>query len=98
VSLGFAPEPFWGLTFRLFLTQTRGALRRLEREHAERAWHAWMTAALPRMKVMPDLRELISPRDRRGDVGLKLALLSAALPKITQAEWRARKMGVENGE
>jgi len=37
-----------------------GATQRLKREHDERAWLAWHTAALYRMKKMPPLKDLLT--------------------------------------
>lgn len=43
-----------------------GARTRLEREHNDRAWLAWNTAALHRVKKMPKLQSLqIKRRSRR---------------------------------
>lgn len=36
-----------------------GATERLKREHDERAWLAWHTAALPRTKKFPPLKDLL---------------------------------------
>jgi hypothetical protein len=44
-----------------------GVTQRREREHNERAWHAWHVAALPRAKRFPKLDTmLVKPRRRRG--------------------------------
>lgn len=90
ISLGFDPVSFWGLTLRLYIAHTDGAKMRLEREHNERAWQAWMTAALPGMKKFPKLAELTIRKNEKIDVAFRLRVLSASLPTITQAEWRAR--------
>ena len=63
---------------------------RLEREHNERAWQAWITAALPSMKKFPKLGDLTRSKSEPVDVAFRLRVLSASLPTITQAEWRAR--------
>jgi hypothetical protein len=45
-----------------------GVAQRLKREHNDRAWAAWHTAALHRQKKMPPLNTLThaaSPRRRR---------------------------------
>jgi hypothetical protein len=60
VSAGFSPELFWGLTPRMYLVHMRGARVRLEREQSERAWLAWHTAYLPRLKKPINLTELSS--------------------------------------
>ena len=65
VSLGFNPSDFWGLTLRLYLAQTRGALQTIEREQNGRAWTAWTTAALTRCKTMPAFDKFIKKRSRR---------------------------------
>ena len=39
--------------------------RRLEREHNDRAWLAWNSAALQRAKRMPKLQALMIKRRRR---------------------------------
>jgi hypothetical protein len=90
VSLGFDPAAFWGLTLRMYMAHTKGAMQRLEREHGERAWQAWMTAALPLMKKMPRLEELTKRNREKPDIAFRLSVLSASLPRITQEEWRAR--------
>lgn len=36
-----------------------GAAERLEREHQGRAWQAWHTAVLPRLKKFPTLESLM---------------------------------------
>ena len=94
MSLGFDPAAFWGLTLRLYMVHTDGALDRIKREHGDRAWQAWWTAAMPTMKKFPALEDLIG-KDKAAkavDTEFRLRALSASLPRITQAEWRARQV------
>lgn len=64
MSVGFDPAGFWALTPRELETLYNGARKRLEREHDERAWLAWHTAALYRTKEMPRLDKLTIRRER----------------------------------
>lgn len=93
-AAGFDPVAFWGLTPRLYLAHMLGASDRMEREQRNNAWLAWHVEALHRMPKLPEARSFIE-----GDAGkvsdadqtpMRLAALRAALPKITQEEWRAR--------
>jgi len=59
ISAGFDPDLFWALTPRLYVTHMQGARMRFEREHNERAWVAWHTAYLPKLKKPVGLQELL---------------------------------------
>lgn len=59
MSLGFAPDAFWDQTFETLQICFDGKAEALEREHNERAWLAWHTAAMPRMKDFPKLEKLL---------------------------------------
>lgn len=59
VSAGFDPAGFWSLTPRLYLAQMKGAGARLEREHKDRGWLVWHTAALMRVEIMPDFSKFV---------------------------------------
>ena len=53
---------FWDLTLREIEARLEGAFERLKREHDERAWLAWHTAGLGRVRRMPRLAKLQSRR------------------------------------
>ena len=94
IGAGLPPERFWDITPRLYIIELRGARKRLEREQSERVEAAWITAALTRSAKLPKLDKLlgIKARPRRPEeVKAQLAAISSVLPKITLAEWRARK-------
>ncbi|WP_118138788.1 hypothetical protein [Oceanicella sp. SM1341] len=93
VAAGFVPEAFWRLTPRLYLAQMRGARARARAAQQERLQLAWMTAALVRTRKLPSLDALLAagrPVDV-ADLRLRLDALSARLPKLSLAAWRARK-------
>jgi len=46
------------VTPRVMQLVFEGASQRIEREHQGRAWLAWHTAALPRLKTFPKLESL----------------------------------------
>jgi hypothetical protein len=56
-----------------------GAAQRLEREQQARAWQAWHTAALPRMKTFPALDKLmgVKRKARRQTVSEMEAIFAA---------------------
>lgn len=64
VSLGFAPNDFWTLTFSELRVVFDGALRQARRDHDARAWLAWHMAALSRTNRMPRLSELTTQKER----------------------------------
>lgn len=94
VAAGFPPGDFWGLTPRLYLAHMLGASDRLEREHRNTAWLAWHVEALHRAKKLPEAKQFMSGggtrAEEQGQVAIRLGCLRASLPRITQAQWRAR--------
>lgn len=58
MAAGFSPELFWKITPREMKAHFAGAAKRLAREHDDRAWLAWHTAALPLSKKFPELKQL----------------------------------------
>lgn len=56
-----------------------GAAQRLEREQQGRAWQAWHTAALPRLKTFPTLDNLmgVKRKARRQTVSEMEAIFAA---------------------
>ena len=58
VSLGLDPDDFWTKTPRYIGLIFEGKAAQLRREHNERAWLAWHTAGLPRVKKFPALKKL----------------------------------------
>lgn len=94
VSAGFPPGDFWGLTPRLYLAHMRGAEARFEREHRNDAWLAWHIEGLRRTEKLPAFEAFIDGKagqvEEGGQTRIRLAVLRAALPKITQEQWRAR--------
>jgi len=58
ISAGLPPGRFWKITPRLYLTEMRGASARLDREFRDRAWLAWHTDYLPKMKKVVPLEKL----------------------------------------
>lgn len=67
--MGFDEALFWASTPRQIVTHFTAAARRRQREHNDRAWHAWTVAALGRVKKMPKLDTLLAkpqtPRRRQ---------------------------------
>lgn len=65
VELGLDPDAFGRQTPRrlVLILEARG--RAAQRRHDERAWHAWHTAALGRIKDFPDLESLLSVASRK---------------------------------
>lgn len=61
--IGFDPESFWDQTIRTMAIAINGKLRAARREHNQRAWLAWHTAALQRSKKLPTLRSMLA-RDK----------------------------------
>ena len=51
---------FWRTPVRQMEAIVGGAKERVLREHNDRAWQAWTTAALMRKKKLPDLKRLLS--------------------------------------
>lgn len=51
---------FWRVSARQMKAIISGAQDRMLREHNERAWLAWHTAALMRAKKMPNIKKLMS--------------------------------------
>lgn len=43
----------------------KAAEQRLKREHNDRAWQAWWTAAMPKMKKFPKLEKLLARELKR---------------------------------
>lgn len=93
-AAGFSPSEFWGLTPRLYLAHMLGASDRMDRDHRNSAWLAWHVEALRRAKKLPDAKRFISGDAGRvedqAQVAIRLGCLRASLPRITQAQWRAR--------
>ena len=94
VSAGFPPGDFWGLTPRLYLAHMRGAEARFDREHKNDAWLAWHVEALRRSEKLPPFDKFVEGKAGRveesGQTAIRLAVLRAQLPTITQEQWRAR--------
>lgn len=61
IGAGFAPDGFWRLTLQEYHLHMRGAGRRLEREHRERAWLAHTIGILAQTsgRKYPKLSSLI---------------------------------------
>lgn len=57
--MNLSPESFWDQTPRTFSICIRGAVSREEREHRDRAWAVWHSAALVRIKKLPKLDTLV---------------------------------------
>lgn len=97
VSAGFPPGDFWGLTPRLYLAHMRGAEMRFDREHRNDAWLAWHIDGLRRSDKLPDFDQFAKGEaaqvEEGGQTPIRLAVLRASLPKITQEQWRARFEG-----
>ncbi|WP_051057052.1 hypothetical protein [Bradyrhizobium yuanmingense] len=64
MACGLDPDAFWSKTPRQVSLIFAGKQAQFTREHNERAWLAYHTAALPRMKKFPKLRTLLA-RDRK---------------------------------
>lgn len=70
ISFGFSEAEFWTSTPRQVDRVFRACDRRLDRDHATRAWLAWHIAALTRAKRMPQLDKMLrkaaaTPRRRQ---------------------------------
>lgn len=59
MSLGFDPDAFWNQTFETLEICFNGKEEAREREHNDRAWLAWHTAGLSRIKDFPELKSLL---------------------------------------
>lgn len=59
MSFGLDPDAYWTKTPREVVLIFSGKAAQFTREHNERAWLAWYTAALPRFKKFPQLRKLM---------------------------------------
>lgn len=59
LSWGVPLDDAWDHTLPEVETIFGGIYRRRIREYNDRAWLAWHTAALPNMKRMPSLRDLL---------------------------------------
>lgn len=82
VACGQPHAGFWELTWREVDAVLRGALRRAERAHNARAWAAWHSAALTRVRKFPPLEKLMvgqaparrqSPREIQAAVEMWMA-------------------------
>lgn len=58
MSFGFDPAAFWDHTFETMAICFEGKGLAFEREHNDRAWLAWHSAALSRIKDFPKLEKL----------------------------------------
>jgi len=67
VEAGQDPSLFWRLTYREIDVILAGVSERLKREHNERAWLAWHTAMIGRVKRPPKLKDMMhgAARPRR---------------------------------
>lgn len=92
VAAGFSPDGFWRLTPRLYVAHMRGAGERAEFEYKAHTRHAWQTANLMRAKEIPSIEKLLRKKPKLSPEEIS-ARLKAGLPRITLAEWRARKKG-----
>ncbi|RAH99193.1 hypothetical protein DLJ53_21850 [Acuticoccus sediminis] len=61
-EIGLPPDQFWRQTPRTFAAILAGRTRRLEAEQDGRAWTAWHTEALARVKKLPKLETLLGRR------------------------------------
>lgn len=80
---------FWSLTPREIKAHMDGAMNRLKAEHQGRAWLAWHTAALGRVKKMPKLEKLIS--EPKKSLGRKSWQDQLAIAMAWNAEVNKRK-------
>lgn len=58
IAAGFSEDAFWSKTPRQIWVHHEAHKLRIEREHRARAWLAWHTAAIARMKHLPKLEDL----------------------------------------
>lgn len=63
--MGLDPDAFWTKTPRYVSLIFEGKAAQFRREHNERAWLAWHTAGLPRMKKFPDLKKMLAREVRK---------------------------------
>jgi hypothetical protein len=68
----------------------RGAGKRIEREHQERAWLAWHVAALERQKTLPDFKNFAGVHRRPGQTQTPEVL--EAMGKALASAWGAENI------
>lgn len=64
-EFGLSPESFWDQTPATLAAILEGRQRAMRHEQEGRAWLAWHTAALWRIKKLPKLRELMPQPEKR---------------------------------
>lgn len=93
-ELGGTEAEFWTLTPRRYYARMEAEAARMKRESDNRTEHAWLIAALSRVRDFPSLNSLLRRKTTRPltdeEVTAHLRAMAGARPKKKWSEWQAQ--------